>query len=110
MTENLKPKLSRDNLARQIHLVLQGMYPDKNLQANVIHKMIIETQPDGAGFKFPANEFAEYNDIDERDLAGKLYKELGVEFEKNLHNKFFFEISENAGSISFKMIGDDSGD
>lgn len=110
MTENLRPKLSRDEIARQIHLVLRELYPDKNLLANVIHKMIIETNPDGAGFRFPANEFAEYNDIDELNLAGRLHKELGVEFEKNLHDKFFFAMTEDAGSISFKMIDGDLSD
>ena len=100
----MKLKLNRDEIAREIHMALRELYPNKDFSAEAIHRMLKETASDGMGFRFAANEYAQINGLGESGFVDKLYKELGIEFEKNWHDKSFFEMTRDKDSISLKVI------
>jgi len=65
--------------------------------------MLSESKP-GEMFVFPAKEFAESVNLVNSDFVDKLYLELGIEFEKNLHDKFLFEMTKDDNNIIFTSI------
>jgi len=101
---DIKFKLERDDLSRQIHLVLRELYPESDLPPKLVHDMVIETAPDGAGFNFDAGRFAGETGLEKEELTAGLYRELGVEYEKNWHDKAYFEILINDESIEFRIL------
>ncbi|MCX6827582.1 MAG: hypothetical protein NTV06_10030 [candidate division Zixibacteria bacterium] len=107
MMKDFQFRLTRDDLARQLHLTLRELYPEKSINGNIIHKMLIESTPEKSGFAFPAADFAEINGINSQEFLEDLFRELSVESEKNLHDKFLFEISKDSHSIFFKMLKKD---
>jgi hypothetical protein len=103
-------QLSRDDLARQLHQVAREAYPDNCLDGKLIHAILIEQSPAGSGFAFPAREYALQNNISPEEFLPKLYHELSIEFEKNLHDKFFFEMHRDNDCIYFSLIETDKTD
>ena len=102
-------KLTREDLARQIHQGVREVYPDLAFEGNIVHKMLIVEEPVGSGFIFPAGDFAEACGLVRREFVGKLRMELGIEFEKNLHDKFLFDMKIEGESISFHPIKSEFG-
>jgi len=102
--ENSAFKLSRDEIARQVHAALKELYPDHKLDGNIVHKMLLEMFPPGTAYMFPVKEYASIYDLDTKEFLVKLFREFSVESEKNLHDKFLFEMSLDDNSIYFKVI------
>lgn len=96
-------KLTKEEITRQLHQTIQDMYPESSYNPNLIHKLLFESKP-GETFMFPARDFAEFTHLDAADFTDKLHKELGVEFEKNLHDKFLFEMTRDDNTIFFKAL------
>lgn len=96
-------KLTKDELVREILHIVCEQYPEKSLTADLIHKMIFESTP-GEKFMFPAGDYAVFNNLDKDEFADKLHDGLGIEFEKNLHDKFLFEMSREENIIYFSTI------
>jgi hypothetical protein len=97
-------KLTREDLARQIHQGIREVYPDLIFEGNIVHEMLIVEEPAGSGFIFPAGDFAAACDLGRGDFVGKLRMELGIEFEKNLHDKFLFDMKMDGELIYFRPI------
>jgi hypothetical protein len=97
-------RLSRDEIAREIHRAIKEIYPEQSLEGNIIHKMLIEMTPVGSGYIFPIKDYAGVNNLNPKEFLGKLFRELSVESEKNLHDKFLFEMSLDDNCIYFKTI------
>ena len=97
-------RLDREEIARQIHLVIREIYPDQEVDGNLIHKMIQEAGTEGDKMIFPAGEFGEVTGMAGTDFARQVYLELGVEYEKNLHDKFYFTIRREEGNIIFETV------
>jgi hypothetical protein len=96
-------KLTKEEISRQLHQMIQDLYPESSYDPNLIHKLLFESRP-GEVFMFPAGDFAEINNLDSTDFADKLHTELDIEFEKNLHDKFLFEMTRDDNTIFFKMV------
>jgi hypothetical protein len=105
---NDKFVLSRDEIAREVHRALKELYPEQKLEGNIIHKMLIEIHPAGTGFMFPIRDYAFINNLDQKEFLLRLFRELSIESEKNLHDKFLFEMSLDDHCIYFKMINKES--
>jgi hypothetical protein len=103
-------KLTREDLARQIHQGIREAYPELSFEGNVIHKMIIEEEPSGSGFIFPAGDFGEFCGLKRGEFVAGLKMELGIEFEKNLHDKFLFSMVMEGDMIYFRPIRWDTKD
>jgi hypothetical protein len=101
-------KLTRDDFARQLHESLRELYPDQVIQGDIIHKMIIESGTPGTDLMFPARDFADISNLDPKGLIMRLYNELKMEFEKNLHDKFLFEMTIDDNFIYFKTLEPES--
>jgi hypothetical protein len=101
-------KLTRDDIARQIHFSIRELYPKQILDGNIIHKMIIESGAEGTGLIFPAGSFAEVNGFEPKKFISDLFRTLNLEMEKNLHDKFLFEILVDDDSIYFKLTDPNS--
>ncbi|HDL03732.1 MAG TPA: hypothetical protein ENH25_06335 [candidate division Zixibacteria bacterium] len=101
---DIKFKLEKDEISRQIHYILGELYPDLKISSDAIRDLVVETAPDGAGVKFDAAAFAEHAGIDKNELTADLFKELGVEYEKNWHDKLFFGIKMIGGIIDFNVL------
>ncbi|MEW5922592.1 MAG: hypothetical protein AB1746_01250 [Candidatus Zixiibacteriota bacterium] len=101
---DIKFILEKDELARQIHFILRELYPDINIDPKLVHGLVVETAPGGAGFRFDSALFAEKANLDKKQLTAGLYRELGVEFEKNWHDKSYFEIKQVGDSIEFRLL------
>ncbi|SYZ73251.1 hypothetical protein TRIP_C21369 [Candidatus Zixiibacteriota bacterium] len=97
-------KLSRDDIARQIHYAIRELHPDHQLDGNIVHKMIIESGDKGTALIFPAGNFAEINGFEPKKFVRDLYRTLNLEMEKNLHDKFLFEILVDDNFIHFKLM------
>lgn len=104
MINGLQYKMTRDELTRQIHQTLREIYPHSDFSAGQIFKMIDESSEKNNVLIFKAAEFAEINEIDKTEFMTGLYIELGVEFEKNLHDKFYFTMTKDETTLTFKMI------
>lgn len=100
----IKFKLEKDEVARQIHFILRELYPDLSIDPQLVHELVVETVPEGAGFRFETARFAERTGLEKKHLAAGLYRELGVEFEKNWHDKSYFEIKMVGESIDFQLL------
>ena len=99
-------ELTREELTRQLYQTIQELYPDRLHDPNRIDNLLSE--PDQARmFVFRAKEFAESAGFAAEDFMQKLYLELGIEFEKNLHDKFLFEMTRNDNNIIFTPIESD---
>jgi len=103
-------QLSRDELARQLHQAAREAYPDYRLEGKLIHAILIEQMPAGSGFVFPAREYALNNNISPEEFLARLYHELSIEYEKNLHDKFFFKMHRDDDCIYFSLIETDRTD
>lgn len=101
-------KLSRDEIARQVHAGLKELYPEHKLDGNIIHKMLLDMFPSGTGYMFPVKDYASIHNLDPKEFLVKLFRELSIESEKNLHDKFLFEMSLDDNFIYFKVITADS--
>ena len=101
---DIKFKLERDELSRQIHFVLRVLYPESSLSPKLVHDMVTEAAPDGAGFNFDAGRFAEETGLEKEGLIAGLYRELGIEHEKNWHDKVYYEILTKGESIEFRTL------
>jgi hypothetical protein len=100
-------QLSRDELARQLHQAAREAYPELRLEGKLIHILLIEQIPAGSSFVFPAREYALKNNIPPEEFLRKLYYELSIEYEKNLHDKYFFEMHRDDDCIYFSLIDTD---
>ena len=101
---DIKFKLEKDELSRQIHYVLKELYPETNIAPETVHDLLIATAPDGAGFKFEAATMADMAGLDRDELTSGLYHELGVEYEKNWHDKSYFDFKTVGGTIEFNVL------
>jgi len=101
---DIKFKLEKDDLSRQIHYVLKELYPEANIAPETVHNLVIETAPDGAGFKFDAASMADMAGLDKEELTSGLYRGLGIEYEKNWHDKSYFDIKTVGGAIEFHVL------
>ncbi len=99
----MKYRLTKEELARQIHQALRERYQGMDSIA-VLREFLIE---DEAGITFNVKEFAIKNDLEGGEILSSLYIELGIEFEKNLHDKFYFMMTKDDESLYFKMIEDE---
>ncbi len=96
--------LSRDDIARQIHHSVCELYPGRILDGNIIHKMLIEKGESGSALMFPAGEYAQVNGLEQKEFVRNLYHVLNLEMEKNLNDKFLFEILVDDNFIYFKLL------
>lgn len=87
MSKPIDYKLTKDELMAQIHRTLRELYRDRLMSPEEILDNLVE---DNYGISFMAYNFAEINVIEPDEMIRKLYIELGIEFEKNLHDKFYF--------------------
>lgn len=94
-------KLSKEELARQIHQALREAYPDVAVISEDIKDNLHETKD---GITFLCNNFAAAINFNPVELIQKLYIELGIEFEKNLHDKYYFMMTKDDESLHFKML------
>jgi len=97
-------KLSREELAGEICRAINESCPDFSLSNELIFEAINELT-ESEQFIFPAKEFAISNNLNGEQFLNKLFLTLGIEFEKNLHDKFLFEMSRDNDNIIFKTIG-----
>ncbi len=97
-------KLSKEELAGEIYRAINEIYPELIFSNELIYNAINDSIK-GSWFKFSAVKFANDNNLDSQEFIDRLYKCLGIEFEKNLHDKFLFEMSRDNDNILFKMIG-----
>lgn len=95
-------RLEKEEIARQIHYVVKEIYPERQFDADLIYEMLVEEKAVTQTIVFFAERFAEVNGLDRIEFSVSLYRELGVEFEKNLHDKFFFTMSREEGNIVFQ--------
>ncbi len=95
--------MTKEEITRQLHQTIQDLYPESSYNPNLIHKLLFESKP-GEAFMFPAKDFAEFSYLDSTDFVDKLHTELGVEFEKNLHDKFLFEMTRDDNTIFFTAL------
>ncbi len=98
-------RLEKEEIARQIHYVIREIYPERQFDADLIYEMLVEGKAATQKIIFLAERFAEVNGLDKIEFSDSLYRELGVEFEKNLHDKFFFTMSREEGNIVFQTTG-----
>jgi ribosome assembly protein YihI (activator of Der GTPase) len=96
-------KLTKEELTRQLHQTIQELCPEIENDPNLIDKLLTELEQ-GRQFVFPAEAFADEGGINPDDFIDRLYLELGIEFEKNLHDKFLFEMTRDNNSIIFTAI------
>ena len=96
-------KLTKEEVTRQLHQSIQDLYPESNYDPNLVHKLLFETKP-SESFLFPAKDFAEFSNLDPADFINRLHSELSVEFEKNLHDKFLFEMTRDDNTIFFTAL------
>jgi len=89
-------------LARQIHYILREMYPEHQITPESIFDLIEEI--DENTLIFAADRIADRNDLPRDEFAQKIYRELGVEYEKNWHDKSLFRMSLNGENIVFSNI------
>jgi hypothetical protein len=94
--------LNRDEFARQIHLLLGEIYPEGRFDADLIVKMITYPVHGENEMAFQAAAYARMSGFDESELPERLFRELEIQIEKNLHDKYLFEISRDKNSIFFK--------
>jgi len=97
-------ELTKDELTRQIHLTLRDIYPREDITADTIFEFISETAGQSKELVFRAADFAQMYEIDKKEFLSRLYIELGIEFEKNLHDKFYFIMTKDDAVLTFKMI------
>lgn len=97
-------RLEKEEIARQIHYVLREIYPERQFDAGRIYDMLSEEASPIQKIVFPAEKFAEVNGMDGAEFTASLFRELGVEFEKNLHDKFFFTMRREQGKIIFQTM------
>jgi hypothetical protein len=97
-------RLTRDELARQLHQTLTDLYPERNFDASIIHQMIVDMKSDGSYYIFPAAHFAEFSGMESSGFVDSLQEELGIEYEKNLHDKFLFDMTREEGNLIFKAV------
>ncbi|MEP0827055.1 MAG: hypothetical protein HRF51_00900 [bacterium] len=97
-------RLEKEEIARQIHYVLREIYPERQFDANRIYDMVVEEASPNRKLVFPADKFAEVSGMDGTEFTASLFRELGVEFEKNLHDKFFFTMRREQGKLIFQTM------
>lgn len=102
--------LSRDEIARQIHFTLRQLYPEKEFDSSLIHRMIVMTDLNATRFVFPADHFASVSSLQTDTFVDDLYRELGIEFEKNWHDKSFFTMTKRDNTIIFEAVAVGSDD
>lgn len=100
-------ELTKDELTRQIHQTLRDIYPEKDISADTVFDMISESTGRSKELIFRAADFAQLHEIDRAEFMTGLYVELGIEFEKNLHDKFYFIMTKDDSVLTFKMIEND---
>jgi hypothetical protein len=86
---------------------LKELYPDKVFDTIDILNLIDENIQGRLVFIFSAERFAEKAGLEPLEFGGKLFRSLGVELEKNWHDKTIFEMSMNSGSITIKVKNGD---
>ena len=106
MSGQPKYRLTKDELAMQIHQTLREIYPGQLILTEDILKALIEND---SGIIFNAAELAAVNNIDPDEFIQKIYIELGIEFEKNLHDKTYFMMTKDNDSLYFKILDDENG-
>jgi len=101
MTKPTEYKLTKEELVVQIHHTLRELFPDRLFSPDeIMNNLII----DSSGITFMVPDFARINDMETADVIQKLYIELGIEFEKNLHDKFYFVMTKDNESLHFKTV------
>jgi hypothetical protein len=102
--------LNRDEIARQIHLLLGEIYPEGRFDADIIVKMITYPAHGENEMAFQAAAYARMTGLDESELLERLFRELEIQTEKNLHDKYLFEMSRDKDSIFFKSRSGEKND
>ncbi|UCD17745.1 MAG: hypothetical protein JSV44_02250 [Candidatus Zixiibacteriota bacterium] len=97
-------KIRREEVARQIHRALREVYPDCKIGGSDVVRLVAETTPDGGKITFLAAQLAAELNLDPKALIADIFRELGVEYEKNLHDKFLFEMKCDNEKIHFESI------
>ncbi len=104
MNKPTKYILTKEELVVQIHHTLRELFPDRIFSPNEIKNSLVA---DDSGITFMVPDFARINDMETADIIQKLYIELGIEFEKNLHDKFYFVMTKDNESLHFKTVWND---
>lgn len=94
-------KLTVKELTVQVHHVLRDLYPDTALDPSAISGFITE---DDNRLIFEAGKVALRFGLDKTETVKKIYRELGVEFEKNLHDKYYFKMTAEDDNLIFEML------
>ena len=96
--------IQREEVARQVHHVIREIYRNYEFDGDSIIRNIVSDNEDDRSFVFNARQFAEEYDIEPEGFIDNLCRELGIEYEKNLHDRFLFSMSHDESAIYFKQI------
>jgi hypothetical protein len=94
-------RLSRGDLIRQIHRAIREQDHDLPIDSEKIEAVVEDTE---SGYIFRAGDFAEKCGIEDDNFVNKIQRELGVEFEKNLHDKFYFRMTRQGENLIFTLV------
>jgi hypothetical protein len=97
----MKYKLTKEELTRQIHQTLRELYSDVIITSDDIKDKIHVTKD---GITFLCSDFASEMNFNSAELIQNLYIELGIEFEKNLHDKYYFMMTKDDESLHFRIL------
>nr|MBN2278010.1 hypothetical protein [candidate division Zixibacteria bacterium] len=97
--------LSKSELARQIHYVLKETYPGLEFDPEIIIGLITESGTgEGEELQFGAGELARIMNMDLGKVIEQVYRGLGIDFEKNWHDKVLFKMTLKNDMLIFKPI------
>lgn len=92
--------LSREDLVRQIHRAIREQDHDLSIDPEKIEAATRDTE---TGYIFRGGDFVDKCGIDDKNFVNKIQRELGVEFEKNLHDKFYFRMTRQGDDLIFTL-------
>jgi hypothetical protein len=97
-------KLHREEVARQVHYVIREIYREFDFDGDSVLKHIVCEKNDENAFVFSARRFADEYGIEIIGFIESVNRELGIEYEKNLHDRFLFSMSHDESAIYFRQI------
>ena len=93
-------KLTINELTVQLHHILAELYPNVSYGAADIKNCIVESDKK---LILSVEKLGLLTEVSVEDMTSRLYRELGIEYEKNLHDKFYFEMRRDGNRIIFDM-------
>ncbi len=97
-------KLIKEEIVRQVHHTIKDLCPECEIDGAAVDDFMIDKNGDDSTLVFEAARFADRFNLDSSRLIDDLYRELGIEYEKNLHDRFLFSLLRNDKAIYFEQV------